>query len=342
MREKLLLVGVAAIVLVAALPSRADTVTRSGEQRSVTGKVVGRTRDGVTVKPRTGDDVTVPANEIESVRYDGEPPKLNLGRVAERQGNLDKAIDLYKEVASDEVARPIREEIDFYMARCAAKLARSDPDRLGDAVKLLEQFQSQYATSHYFYPLHELLAEVYAAQGMSTKATEALAALAGAPWGDYQLRAAVAEGRLLVQKQDYAAAIARFDQVLAKPANGPEAEGQHRAAQLGKAVCLAGQAKYDEAEKLVDEVIEQAPPTDPVQAEAHNVLGECRRAARKPKEALIAYLYVDLMCFSEKEQHARALYALSQVWKEVGEPARAEEAMARLKSEYPNSVWAKR
>src|SRR5438067_2480188 len=67
---------------------------------------------------------------------------------------------------------------------------------------------------------------------------------------------------------------------------------RHREARLAKAESLAGLKKYAEAEADVRDVIKTVPPEDaPAQSAAYNTLGDCLRAAGRPKDALLAYLH---------------------------------------------------
>ena len=77
------------------------------------------------------------------------------------------------------------------------------------------------------------------------------------------------------------------------------------------------------------------------QAAAHNALGDCLRAAGRPKEALYAFLHTDLLFSKDKGEHARALAQISQLWRDpqLNRPDRAEEVMERLKQEYPRSPY---
>jgi tetratricopeptide (TPR) repeat protein len=100
--------------------------------------------------------------------------------------------------------------------------------------------------------------------------------------------------------------------------------------------------KYADAEKLLQTVINGAPAEDAAtQASAYNALGDCRKAAGRPKEAIQSYLHTDTLFFKEKDEHARALAALSQLWRDpqLNRPDRAEETLERLKSEYPRSPY---
>ena len=113
-----------------------------------------------------------------------------------------------------------------------------------------------------------------------------------------------------------------------------------REARLAKAEALASQKKYDDAEKLAREAIAAAGTEDAeAQAAAYNTLGDTLRAAGKPKDALLAYLHTDLLYAKDRDEHARALSQIAALWRELKRDDRADEALDRLKHEYPASPW---
>ncbi len=98
--------------------------------------------------------------------------------------------------------------------------------------------------------------------------------------------------------------------------------------------------KYTDAETDVRAVIQAVPPEDiAAQSAAYNTLGDCLRAAGKPKDALVAYLHTDVLYAKDKEQHARALAGIVQLWRELKNDSRADEVLKQLRSEYPQSPW---
>jgi hypothetical protein len=111
---------------------------------------------------------------------------------------------------------------------------------------------------------------------------------------------------------------------------------------LAKAESLAGLKRFQEAETLVRQVIQASPAEDPAaQAPAYNTLGDCLRAANRPKEALIAFLHTDLLYNKDKEEHPRALHEIIALFRQLKQDARADEFAQRLKQEYPRSAWAR-
>jgi hypothetical protein len=54
----------------------------------------------------------------------------------------------------------------------------------------------------------------------------------------------------------------------------------------------------------------------------------------------MAYLHTDLLFSAYPEQHAEALAALSELWRDADKGDRAAQAAATLKDRYPGSRWA--
>ena len=123
-------------------------------------------------------------------------------------------------------------------------------------------------------------------------------------------RAAVLRAKLFDRKGDHDKAIAEYDRLIQ---GSPEGSVRQREGRL-KAESLVATKKFAEAEADVRAVIKSSPAEDyQSQSAAYNTLGDCLRAAGKPKDALLAYLYTDLLYSKDKEEHPRALRALSKL-----------------------------
>jgi hypothetical protein len=66
------------------------------------------------------------------------------------------------------------------------------------------------------------------------------------------------------------------------------------------------------------------------------------RKAGRTKEALLAFLHVDVLYFTTPEAHAEALANLAELWEEVQKPERAVKARQVLQERYGSSPWAKK
>ncbi|HEX8200596.1 MAG TPA: tetratricopeptide repeat protein, partial [Isosphaeraceae bacterium] len=156
-----------------------------------------------------------------------------------------------------------------------------------------------------------------------------------APWASD--RATVLKAKVLGRRQQYDQAVAALDRMLA---GAQEGTPKWREAALARAEALTGLGQFDAAAAAVRAVIQSADPEDALtQAQAHNTLGDCLRAAGKPKDALLAYLHTDILYPRDKEQHARALAQIAQLWRTLKQDARAAEVLDRLRQEYPQSPY---
>jgi tetratricopeptide (TPR) repeat protein len=161
------------------------------------------------------------------------------------------------------------------------------------------------------------------------------------------MRAGVARGRALMSQTKYPEALAEFEKVLGLPFNpmtqkGTTAESQRFAAVLGRAQCQANTGKYDDAIKeLEGNIIPNLNPEESrLQAAAYNTLGNCYN--QKPegkKPALLAFLHVDVLYNIVPNEHAEALWNLSNLWIEIGKNERGQECLNRLNRLYPGSPW---
>jgi tetratricopeptide (TPR) repeat protein len=185
------------------------------------------------------------------------------------------------------------------------------------------------------------LGDLLSAVNRAEQAEKYYAKLSSAPWPEHKMRSSVLVGRALVAQKQFDRAIAKFDDALAAGADVKQGDSLRLAATLGKASAMAGAGKTDDAIRSVEEVIAKAQAEDQeLHARAYIVLGNCHKAANRKKEALLAFLHVDLLYSRFAEQHAEALANLATLWAEVNKADRAAQARATLEEKYPTSAWA--
>ncbi len=281
-------------------------------------------------------DQTVPTDQIDSIRYDGQPPSMPLAESRESGGSLAEAAELYKKAAAEAQDKPfILQAAQYHQAKALADLALADPERATEAVRLLEAFLKAHPKSRHLAPALESLARLQLQKGDFAAAERATAQMTGLPRGAD--RAAVLRARVFAKRGEHEKAVAELDRIISASAGDPL---KAREARLAKAESLAGLKKFREAEAEVRAVIQASTPEDfAAQSAAHNTLGDCLRAAGKPKDALFEYLHTDLLYAKDKEQHPRALAQIAQLFRELKRDDRANETMERLKQEYPRSPW---
>ena len=338
LRRTLLTLSIALAPAVAARGDLINLIPGSNPKASqdvVRGAVVAETSTEVTVKVGAANQI-VPVAQIASIRYDGRPGSLDLAASRESAGNFAEAADLYKKGAAEAANKPfIAEDALFSQARVIADLGLTDPSKTDAAVTLLEAFVKDHGNGRHLLPALESLAKLQMQKGSYDAVSQTLDRLSKIP--QTADRAAVLRARVASRKGEHQEAIREFDKLIAA---APENLVKRRDAQLAKAESLVALKKYPEAEALVRGVIKGAAPEDVnTQAAAHNTLGDCLRAAGRPKDALYAYLHTDLLFFKDKEQHSKALARIVQTWDELKRNDRAVEAYERLKQEYPKSPY---
>ncbi|HAB11241.1 MAG TPA: hypothetical protein DCE47_06090 [Planctomycetaceae bacterium] len=327
-----------------------DQVIRKSSANPVRGKITAISKTGLTVKPQVGADVMVPANDIVDVRWDGEPVKLITARGADRASRYTQALKAYADVESDPKAAAdnINKDLKFLVARATAGQALAGAGKLEDARAKLEAFLQVGATSFRYFDAVGLLGRVELAAGSHDKAKAQFTALAGAPWLDYKMAGQSAQARVLLAQGNVDGALSAFQAVITQGGNNPDKaiKGQRFQAVLGKSSCLIrkqGQASFTAALKDLDGVLAEASDSDSrVLAEAYLRQGDCLRLLGRQKEAVLSYLHVDLLFAAEATLHAESLFHLGTLWSAVGHPDRASSARERLRSDYPQSSWAKK
>lgn len=341
-------VAVVAAVLLA-LPSMAwglDTV-RTTKGTTINGNLAQVTSQAVVVKQSNGNEQTIAVDDIESIKFSGEPPQLNVARAAAQGGRYDEALRTLEKLTQDNkgLDRPeVQQDVQFLQALCNARLAIAGRGDLLSAGKQVRDFVQKNPNSFRFIEASEVLGDILLAVDKPDLAQQQYATvqrLGGS--ASTKARAAVAQGEALLAQAQWEQAQRMFDEALAAKADGSTAvQRQQQLARLGKAIALAAADKPDEGIALVQEVLSSA---DPEQADlcarAYNALGTCLRKADRPKDALLAYLHVDVLYSSEAAAHAEALKNLTELWPEAGNAQRAAEAQEVLRTRYANSRWAR-
>ena len=323
----------------------ADIVFRKSNSARVGNQLKSQSPTELVMAGLGGKEEKVPANDVLRVEWDGEPAILKPARSAEAAGQLQKALADYQKALGEvgSTQTNLKSDLEFLIARVTAKLAKADPGKVDEAIQKLEAYKKAHANSFRYYDTLMLLGETYMAKGDFVNAEPAFKQLEQAPWDDYKMAAKIAEGRLLLKKDNIAEAQSLFQTVAGQPTKTDAEKARQYEARLGMATCYQRQNQFEKAAGELDQIIKQAPASDAkTMAEAYLRKGDNLLAAGQKKDALLAYLHVDVLFSSEKDLHAEALYHLASLWTEVAQPGRAADARAKLSADYPNSEWAKK
>ena len=286
---------------------------------------------------------TIPVNQVQTVFFDGEPSELKSAKTHFLAGRYAEALAALERIKQESSRAEIRQDIEFYKGLCAAKLALAGNGKIADAGRLMRAFADANDTSYHYFEASQCVGDLLVAVGQYAAAAPYYGRLEKAPWPDYPMRAGVAQGRALLAQGKIDEAQAAFDRVITSEAKDSPTKEQQTLAKLGKAAALAASKKPDDAIKMVDEILKTADPEDaPLLARAYDVLGTAHRQAGRTKEALFAFLHVDLLYPSVPEAHAEALANLAELWEQLHMVDRANRARKTLEEQYKNSPWAKK
>jgi tetratricopeptide (TPR) repeat protein len=321
-----------------------DLLYRRGTTSPLRGDVTSVSRTEVVVTGRTNKkEYPVPANEIDRIRWESESAQVSQNRIEERNGQYDKAIAGYQSALQAATSENLRTDLEFDIARATAAKALKDEDQYDAAIGLLEKFRTTHASSFRYYEALRLLAQLYMNKGEVDKGNSALQAMADAPWTDFKMETDILKSKVALAHDDVAGALKSLESVIAVAPSTPAERSRRYEALLTKAACLQKQGKFQPATEVLSGILDEASDDDTkTLAETCIRLGDCYQAGGRTKEAILAYLRVDLIFPKEKKQHAEALYYLSRLFAQDGKADKAADAAARLQERYPRSPWTAR
>jgi tetratricopeptide (TPR) repeat protein len=333
-----------AVLFTGNLAPAEDTVYRKGNAPPLRGDVTSISRTEIVLTGRAGNkEYRIPANEIDRVRWESENPQVSQYRIEERNGLFDKAIEGYEAALKDATKENLRTDLEFHIAHATAAKALKDEEHYDDAIALLEKFRAAHSTSFRYYEALRLLAQLYMTKGDVEKGNATLQAMADAPWTDFKMETDILKAKVALAHDDVAGALKVLDGVIAMAAATAAERSRRYEALVTKASCLQKQQKYQQAVDVLTGILDEASDEETkTLAETCIRLGDCYQAGGRTKEAILAYLRVDILFPKEKKQHAEALYYLSRLFAQDGKPDKAADAAARLQEHYPKSSWTAR
>jgi tetratricopeptide (TPR) repeat protein len=298
----------------------------------------------VDIENSEGQTQPIGIELIREVQFGKEPQSLKNARGMLLRGRGADARDEVAKIGADELdgADPlVSAEVDYVTAAATGRAALDAGGDVAAAMKAVAGYLAKHAKSHHFFEMQELAGDLAVRAG---KPAEALAAYqqldAGPP--SLKVRAASAKAGLLLAQNKVAEALKEYEAAVTLAGTDKATQPQKRAAELGKAKCLALSGKPDAAVAAVQQIIDAADPEEKeLLSRAYGVLGAAYRGmSGREQDALIQYLTIDLVYNTLPETHAEALFNLAELWAKGGRPDRAREAQQNLKEVYPASPWA--
>ena len=332
--------SVVLFAILASLPAVAGAVDqiklRTGT--SFSGRLTKMGSLYVELEDKDGGQNKVGVNEIAQINYDGEPSAMRSLRsevINEHYADALKMMEKSVLSLGDGTREEILQDLAYYKAFCNARLALNHDGDIQDAGKEMAAFVKANPNSYHYLEACETIGDMLAASRKFGAAADFYHKLAAAPWPDYKIRAGIAEGRALIAQQKFADAMKSFDAVLAIEGKGEAVAAGRLSAKIGRARCMGETGQTDEAIKIAKEIIDKTDAGDAdTQAHAYVALGVALRKARRDKEALIAFLHVDLLYNTVPDAHAESLANLADLWAGLRQNDRATRARQTLIDRY--------
>ena len=323
-----------------------DKETGEYEEGTRSVSVSAMTADGVAVEYESKGEkksAVLPAEQILWLQYEDEPLNLSAARVEIQVGNYEDALEKLGAI-EEEIKEPaIQQELEWNRAYAAIQSALADSGKLESAAAVMKTFVEAYPDHYRFYEGNALLADAAAALGRAPAAEKYYAALAGAKSASYQARGKVGLANLALDANELDKAKSLFSEV----ADMAELDGQlagfdaRAAAQIGLARVLSKQGDLDGALASLNALLDATPNSATRrQAIIYNAFGDVYAAAKKPEEAIVAYLHVDLLYPAARGERVKALKALVGLWREIGRTDRAVETKRLLRDRFNVDVDA--
>lgn len=337
--------GLVAAAWAAPCFGQADQIWTGGTPTRCAIASFSRTEITITV---SGTERKVPVNTVRRVVLGGEPADMKTGRERLAERRFENALESLSKIDLAAINRPLlKEEAEYYIAFARGQVALAGVGDKAQAEKGLYEVIKAQPNTYHFFEAAEVLGDLALAQEKYEEAAKYYGPIVNSPWQELQLQGRLLQAKAQVGQSKFDEALANYQPVIDATLDTPEAQNQKLSAAVGKAVCLAGQGQPDKGLEILNEIIAKNDPDQKPQvfAQAYNALGRCHLALKRPKDALLAFLHVDLLpklYGADPAAHAEALFQLGKLWTEVNQPDRALKCDSLLKSKYAGSVWARK
>jgi hypothetical protein len=318
----------------------------------ISGTIQEETPAGIKLKTDKGEVKNIPALHIRAVDYgagvdavgrvdyhsgDAKLERALLETTAKKKAEgLESALLAFRDLDANGQLRSIvsvHRYLQYRIAQTTALLAQEDLSRRDAALAALNDYKTAFADGWEIVPALQLLASIQEEKGDTEGASKTYAQLAGLPGiaPAMKLQGQLKGARLLLRARKFHEAEAKLKQVeAALPVDDP---------QRAFVEVYLIQSRIAQKSDLngIDKKLEQLLRTSndgALRALAHNALGDYYRAKGDNAQAFWEYCKVDMLYNQDKEEHAKALYYLAQLFDKPprNDRDRAEEFRTRLKS----------
>lgn len=298
-------------------------------------------REKIVIEVR-GTPQNVAVNEIAKIVFEGEPSNMGRARDLARQGQYEQAREEFEKVDAESLKNEnAKKDLAFYLAYCNGKLALAGKGDKAAAVKALVAFDKDNPNSYHYWETSQLLGQLAGSMARYDNALSFYKRMGESSFGEVKNQGKYQEGFTLLLQGKVAEAKGVLEPLAGMTASNPKDVRLKQLADVALAQCTLQAGDAAAALAKINEWIAKGDSTDvELYGKLYNAQGSCYQKLGKTNEAVLAYLHTDLLFSGDAENHAEALYYLSQLWPTLNEAQRATEAKSRLTTTYAGSVWA--
>jgi tetratricopeptide (TPR) repeat protein len=317
-----------------------------GKEATIRGVIQSESPAKIAIRPeRGGSAKDIVVSDVIDVEYKvpqlvspdyrkaikHETDAFKEGRDRLRKREFAEALAAYQELLPKLTEERTKRHVQFKIARLQALVGGDDAKALEKALEGLKTFKKDNPKSWQISLCYDLLAQLQTQNkdwDGAQKTYEELEGLAGlSPELRLQTQQKIAQ--ILIRGEKYDQATRRLDALVRTvPSESPQAVKL----QVALAECEAAAGKPDQGVQRVEAILAKTPDPE-VKTLAYNALGFCHRKANRPKDAIWAYLWVDVIYHQDRNEHAKALFYLTKLFKEVKDDKRAREFRDKLEKD---------
>jgi TolA-binding protein len=235
-------------------------------------------------------------------------------------GDEERAVAIVDSFAAAHPDSPLVDELRFRQAEVLYRSGRTDEARDDLLVFVRTARHEELLPEAYYY-----LGVIYADRGQAREAATYLGQILDRyPDSPRRPEAAAQLGRLYLESGNLDRALHAYDTLEGESQDDPV---RHAEALYGRSMTLLAQGRMDEAERILMELVEDA-PDDPSTAPAHLGLGRILEMHGEMNRAVTRYRFAATR--SQGEAGAEALYRLGSLLRRTGDPSGAIEELTRI------------
>ena len=322
-----------------------DHAAKTERTADVTGTIVSESVNGIKLKLPMGAEREFLISDIIDVQYTAPTALvIPMNRVIKLEGDLKKAsgdaakkamTELEKEYKAilasikDNKSEPIKRQIQYRLAQLQAILAGEVVTQQLQAIEAFDKFRKENPNAWETVPAVREQAQMLVAVNKLDDAAKALDEVANTPKLAKEIKQDLEMMLIdvMIRAGKTGEVEGRIGQALALlPPDDPLA-ARLKIYQLG---CQAGKGNVDAIIAQLKDLIDKSADVA-LKALAYNTLGDCYNAKSQKKEAMWAYLWVDVVYNQDKVEHAKAVERLARVFKDLGDDVRADRYRDKMK-----------